>query len=83
MDIIVRTKNSIEITEKDYQILDGLTNGYRSREIAVKMKISNRTVEAYIDKLREKFNANTQAHLVAILMDAVIVGLMKQSKSKK
>jgi DNA-binding NarL/FixJ family response regulator len=52
--------------ETQKQIVLLLANGFTAKEIGEKMKLSNRTIEKYLDVIKGELNAKTSAHLVHI-----------------
>lgn len=66
MEAVIIRKNTLTVDEKDVRLVSYLADGYRADAIGKKMKLSRRTVEANIDRLRWKFGATTQPQLVAI-----------------
>jgi len=53
------------IRQKELSILEQLSHGNSNLEIARNLKISERTVEAYRQKLLAKTKCNTMIHLIA------------------
>lgn len=45
-----------KLTPRQVEVLDGVTAGYTSREIAQKLFISHRTVDKYREQLRNKLD---------------------------
>jgi DNA-binding NarL/FixJ family response regulator len=55
-----------EISPETIEIVKSLSLGLRARDIGPKLKLSPRTAESRIDQIRKDYEAETQAHLVAI-----------------
>ena len=56
----------LDISNREKQIINLLTNGLTQKEIASKLFISNRTVESHIKNLTQKIGAKNSVHLVSI-----------------
>ncbi|MCR9156135.1 MAG: PhnD/SsuA/transferrin family substrate-binding protein [Rhodobacteraceae bacterium] len=54
------------LTKRERQILDYITEGYSSKEIAQQLKISPKTVEFHRANLLKKFDARSSTQLVAL-----------------
>lgn len=54
------------LTKRERQILDYITQGYSSKEIAQRLKISPKTVEFHRSNLLRKFDARSSTQLVAL-----------------
>ncbi|MGJ8605005.1 MAG: PhnD/SsuA/transferrin family substrate-binding protein [Marivita sp.] len=54
------------LTKREHQILDYIAQGYSSKEIAQKLKISPKTVEFHRANLLKKFDARSSTQLVAL-----------------
>ncbi len=64
MKYLVTKNYSLALTEKEISVLKLVANGHSAREIAERIGISRRTVEYYIVKLKEKFEAENLIELV-------------------
>nr|YP_010336682.1 hypothetical protein MW557_pgp006 [Rhodospora sordida]UNJ15088.1 hypothetical protein [Rhodospora sordida] len=58
--------NYIELTPKEQRTLNLVATGYMNKEIAKKLRISNRHVERYIARLFNQFSVNTRTELVKV-----------------
>lgn len=56
------------LKERNIRIAQMLADGVSTSGIALKEKISTRTVEAALDEMRLCMDANSRPHLIAILM---------------
>ncbi|MCB1156957.1 MAG: response regulator transcription factor [Leptospiraceae bacterium] len=56
-------KNTIEFTDKEYEIMQCLKLDFSVPEIATKMQLSKRTIEYYINKLKNKLNCESLSNL--------------------
>lgn len=54
------------LSERQFDTLVLITHGKTVKECARVLGISNRTVEQYVDQLREKFNCNTKSDLATV-----------------
>ena len=75
----IAKRNIIEIEDYDIFLIECLSNGYLQEEISEKLKkikwspTSISAIEKRLKFLREHFNANNPAHLVAIAKDLGLV----------
>jgi DNA-binding NarL/FixJ family response regulator len=58
------TKEEIDISERELELLNNLSQGLSNKEIAEKMFISPRTVEGYKSKLMQKTGLNNSLNLI-------------------
>lgn len=56
------------LTDRDHRILDMLSQGYTTPEIAKELYVSHRTVEARLLMLRRVFECKNTTHLVAVMI---------------
>lgn len=59
------------LSSRQRAILSLLAEGLAGKEIGAALKISPRTVETYLERLRVKWNAKTTNQLIAMSLDAV------------
>ena len=62
---------------RQYQVLYSLADGLRSKEIAERLGITERTVNEYISELKEQLEASSRA---AIIHKALELGLIEGAK---
>jgi len=55
---------SSALTEKEYEIIRLLSMGMTSKEIAIRMEISSKTVDAYRRQIMDKLEINSMAELI-------------------
>ena len=67
----------IELTKREKEILSGVAQGERSKEIAVRLGITERTVRAYLTSIYNKLGVDSRAAAVA---SAFQHGLLQQPK---
>ncbi|MFL0061283.1 helix-turn-helix transcriptional regulator, partial [Tenacibaculum maritimum] len=71
----LKKKENIEITDFDIFLLKSLANGLEQKEISYELKKNKQqpssisTIEKRLKLLKEYFNANTSAQLIAITKD--------------
>jgi len=61
------------LTDKEYEVLQLVCEGFSSKEIGEKLFISSRTVETRKNRLMEKFNVQTTGKLIALALKNKIV----------
>lgn len=74
-DVLKKMTVSVEVgvTQEAIEIVYGLSIGLRPKDIAEKLELSNRTVEARIDLLRKDYKCHTPAHLVGVFIRNKII----------
>jgi NarL family two-component system response regulator YdfI len=55
----------LELTEREREVLDAVARGERSKEIAVRMGITERTVKAHLTNIYNKLGVDSRAAAVA------------------
>jgi two-component system, NarL family, response regulator YdfI len=56
------------LTVRQFQVLELIANGYRSKEIAYRLDLKPETVNQHIQVVRNKLGAKTNAHAVALFL---------------
>lgn len=69
-----KAKQAIQLTERELEVLNHISDGYKSQEIADKLFISERTVEAHRGNIMKKLQAKNMAELTK---KAMTLGLIK------
>ena len=69
-----RTKQAIQLTERELEVLNHISDGYKSQEIAETLFISERTVEAHRGNIMKKLQAKNMAEMIK---KAITLGLIK------
>ena len=54
------------LSQRQFEILKLLSEGFTQKEVASQLDIKTRTVEYHINNINIKLNANNTAHAVAI-----------------
>jgi two-component system, NarL family, response regulator YdfI len=62
------------LTDRESQVLEGVARGERSKEIAARLGISERTVKAYLASIYDKLGVDSRAAAIAV---AAQKGLLK------
>lgn len=57
--------HGLDLTQREFQILELVAQGYSAKEVAQAIHIAPRTVEGHIDTIRLKFRARNRTHMVA------------------
>lgn len=57
------------VTEKEKEIIECVCQGFRNRQIASKLYLSEHTVKAHLNKIFRKFNISSRSQLVAIAVN--------------
>lgn len=60
---------STELTKREQEVLAGVVRGERSKEIAKRLGITERTVRAYLTTIYTKLNVDSRASAVAAAME--------------
>jgi DNA-binding CsgD family transcriptional regulator len=68
MDAVIQKKGVVVVTERNVSIINAYSNGYSLDEISKKHKISLRTAEAIVAKLKAEFECKHISHLVATFL---------------
>ena len=68
-----RLSSSMESTKREREVLTGVARGERSKEIALRLGITERTVRAYLTNIYTKLNVDSRSSAVAV---AVARGLL-------
>jgi NarL family two-component system response regulator YdfI len=66
--------SAIELTEREREVLEAVARGERSKEIALRLGISERTVKAYLASIYNKLGVDSRAAAIAV---AAQRGLLK------
>jgi DNA-binding NarL/FixJ family response regulator len=59
----------LNISSREKEVIELLTEGYLQKEVADKLFISHRTVETHIKNLLKRMNAKNSAHLISIYLN--------------
>ena len=64
-------KDSSKLTEREHAILKGLKAGYRNKEIASMLSISEQTVKSHLGRIFRKMNVSGRAELISKLLEYI------------
>ena len=56
----------VELTKREREVLTGVARGERSKEIALRLGITERTVRAYLTSIYTKLNVDSRSSAVAV-----------------
>ena len=62
----VTTAGEIALTDREQQVLIGVARGERSKEIAARLGITERTVKAHLASIYNKFGVDSRAAAIAV-----------------
>ena len=63
------SRGPLDLTEREREVLAGVARGERSKEIAVRLGISERTVGSYLNNVFTKLGVDSRASAVAVAME--------------
>lgn len=69
------TNDKLSLSDKERIVLQAIAHGYRSKEIAFDMGISERTVKAHLTNIYNKLSVNSRSQAVAIAVERGMVNL--------
>ena len=69
----ITARGRCDLTERERAVLAGVARGERSKEIAVRLGISERTVGSYLSSIYGKLGVDSRAAAVAIALDRGIL----------
>lgn len=61
-----KTREPVSITERELEVLQSVARGERSKEIAVRLGISERTVKAHLASIYNKLGVDSRAAAIAV-----------------
>ncbi len=64
-----RIPSYMELTKREREVLTGVARGERSKEIAARLGITERTVRAYLTNIYTKLNVDSRSSAVAVAME--------------
>lgn len=67
---------SMELTRREREVLSGVARGERSKEVALRLGITERTVRAYLTNIYAKLDVDSRAAAVAVALERGL--LLKQ-----
>lgn len=69
-----RKAGEISLTERELEVLEGAAGGERSKEIAARLGITERTVKAHLTSIYNKLGVDSRASAVAVAMQRGLLG---------
>jgi NarL family two-component system response regulator YdfI len=63
------TSGPMALTKREKEVLTGVAQGERSKEIAARLGITERTVRAYLTNIYTKLNVDSRASAVAVALE--------------
>lgn len=64
---------ALDITDREYEVLLGISNGLSNKEIADKLYISESTIKTHVSNLLLKLNAKRRTQAIQIAKDFQII----------
>lgn len=56
------------VSKREQQILDLVKQGYKNKEIAAQLFLSEQTIKAHVSRILKKFNVSTRSQLISLQM---------------
>jgi NarL family two-component system response regulator YdfI len=72
--------DEVSLTEREREVLAGVARGERSKEIAARLGISERTVKAYLSSIYSKLGVDSRAAAIAVASQR---GLLRDSRDSR
>ncbi|OUR93958.1 helix-turn-helix transcriptional regulator [Flavobacteriales bacterium 34_180_T64] len=63
----------LEITTREYEVLEGIASGFSNKEIAEKLFLSESTIKTYVSNLLVKLNAKRRTQALQIAKSLQII----------
>lgn len=64
---------TLAITDREYEVLQGISNGLSNKEIADKLYVSESTIKTHVSNLLLKLNAKRRTQAIQIAKDFQII----------
>ncbi len=64
----------LSLTEREREVLEAVARGERSKEIAVRLGISERTVKAHLASIYNKLGVDSRAAAIAVAAQRGLLG---------
>ncbi len=68
------TGGTIELTERELEVLQAVARGERSKEIAFRLRITERTVKAHLSSIYSKLGVDSRAAAIAVAAQHGLLG---------
>ena len=66
-ELAAPVSRNLKLTQRECAIVDGMSAGLTSKEIARKLQLSHRTIETYRNRLMAKTGARNASHLLSLI----------------
>lgn len=73
-----RARGGLQLSERELEVLAGVARGERNKEIAARLRITERTVKAYLDNIYNKLGVDSRA---AAVSEAVQRGILPAARA--
>lgn len=67
------THREMDLTERELEVLEGLVQGERNKEIALRLGVTERTVRAHLSAIYMKMNVDSRAQAVVVALEGGLV----------
>lgn len=64
---------ALDITDREYEVLQGISNGLSNKEIADKLYVSESTIKTHVSNLLLKLNAKRRTQAIQVAKDFQIL----------
>lgn len=65
---ITRGGRNDKISQREHEILELIGQGYKNREIAARLHLSEQTVKVHLSRMFKKFNITSRSQLITLIM---------------
>lgn len=72
-EIDLQKIKALDITEREYEVLQGISEGLSNKEIADKLYLSESTIKTHVSNLLIKLNAKRRTQAIQIAKDLKII----------
>jgi len=76
--VSARTRIQPALSEREVEVLSGVARGERSKEIAARLRITERTVSSYLTTIYSKLGVDSRASAVAVALERGILPRQKE-----
>jgi two-component system, NarL family, response regulator YdfI len=73
-----RERHAVSLTEREQEVLAGLARGERNKEIAARMGITRRTVEAYLTSVYTKLNVDSRSAAIVVAIERGLLPIQSE-----
>ena len=72
-----RENSRSTLSQRELEVLGWIKNGMKTTDISETLSISERTVKFHIKNIKQKLNAGSRAHAVAIALERKLIDTVK------